>query len=162
MCEEEKRKCRVCFTGHRPEKLTRQKEEICEDLEKEIRRALADGMNVFISGMARGVDLWAAQIVLRLREAGAPAYLICARPYAGMESGWSAEWKNLYRSVLQQADLVHDLSPEYRKGCFQRRNEWMVRHSSRVIAVFGGEKSGTKNTIDYASHCGIPIVRIPA
>lgn len=71
MCEEEKRKCRVCFTGHRPEKLTRQKEEICEDLEKEIRRALADGMNVFISGMARGVDLWAAQIVLRLREAGA-------------------------------------------------------------------------------------------
>lgn len=36
----------------------------------------------------------------------------------------------------------------------------MVNHSARVIAVFNGEKSGTKNTIDYANRVGVPVVYI--
>ena len=70
MTEAEKRMHRVCFTGHRPEKLTRSDRAIRRDLEKEIRQAVADGLNVFITGMARGVDVWAAQIVLMLRDEG--------------------------------------------------------------------------------------------
>ncbi|MGM9641005.1 MAG: SLOG family protein [Faecousia sp.] len=66
MTETEKRMHRVCFTGHRPEKLTRSDRAIKKDLEKEIRQAIADGLIVFITGMARGVDIWAAQIVLTL------------------------------------------------------------------------------------------------
>ena len=60
MTETEKRKFRVCFTGHRPEKLKRSEGDVKKDLEREIRRAVADGKNVFISGMARGVDICAA------------------------------------------------------------------------------------------------------
>jgi hypothetical protein len=33
----------------------------------------------------------------------------------------------------------------------------MVNHSARVIAVFNGEKSGTKNTIDYAIRQNVPV-----
>lgn len=54
--EVEKRRYRCCFTGHRPEKLRRPEKEIRADLEREIRQAVIDGLNVFISGMARGVD----------------------------------------------------------------------------------------------------------
>lgn len=70
MTETEKRLHRVCFTGHRPEKLTRHEKSITKGLENEIRQAVADGLNVFITGMARGVDIWAAQIVLMLRDEG--------------------------------------------------------------------------------------------
>ena len=52
MTENEKRMRRVCFTGHRPEKLTRSENTIKRELEKQIRQAMADGLNVFISGMA--------------------------------------------------------------------------------------------------------------
>ena len=38
----------------------------------------------------------------------------------------------------------------------------MVDHSAHVIAVFNGEKSGTKNTIDYARKCEIEIEIIQA
>ena len=89
MTESEKRMHRVCFTGHRPEKLTRDKKSILNDLEKEIRKAVADGLNVFITGMARGVDIWAAQIVLMLREEGLDVKLICTCPYEGFERKWS-------------------------------------------------------------------------
>ena len=53
---EEKRQHRVCFTGHRPEKITRFGWIIRRSLKKEINRAIADGFTVFITGMARGVD----------------------------------------------------------------------------------------------------------
>mgnify|MGYP002508193063 CR=1 FL=1 len=48
--------------------------------------AIADGFQTFISGMARGVDLWAAEIVLELRDEGAAIRLICASPYTGFET----------------------------------------------------------------------------
>lgn len=157
MTETEKRMHRVCFTGHRPEKLTRHEEVIKKDLEKEIRQAVADGLNVFITGMARGVDIWAAQIVLQLRGEGYGIRLICACPYDGFETGWSQEWQRQYKEILSAADLVKYVSVGYSRSCFQIRNEWMVNHSARVIAVFNGEKSGTKNTIDYALRQNVPV-----
>ena len=43
---------------------------------------------------------------------------------------------------------------------YQRRNEWMVNHSGRVIAVYTGESGGTRNTIAYAKQQHIPCVII--
>lgn len=151
---------RCCFTGHRPEKLQRSEAEIRVDLECEIRKAVHDGLNVFISGMARGIDIDAAEIVLQLRAEGYPVRLICASPYPGFERSWSPTWQTRYRTVMVAADLVRYICPRYRKECFQIRNEWIVNHSSRVIAVFNGRPSGTKNTIDYALRQGVPVIQI--
>ena len=121
---------------------------------------MADGLNVFISGMARGVDIWAAQIVLKLRNEGTDVKLICACPYKGFERGWSREWQHQYKEIVESADWVEYVCVNYSRKCFQIRNEWMVNHSARVIAVFCGEKGGTKNTIDYATKVGVPVIRI--
>lgn len=158
--EAEMRLHRCCFTGHRPEKLQRTEKEIWIDLEQEIHNAIRDGLNVFISGMARGTDIAAAEIVLQLREEGYPVRLICASPYPGFENNWSRTWQTRYGAVIAKADLVRYIRPQYSKGCFQIRNEWLVNHSARVIAVFNGQSSGTKNTIDYALRQGIPVVQI--
>ena len=160
MTEIEKRTRRVCFTGHRPEKLTRTEKAIRKDLEKEIRQAVADGLNVFITGMARGVDIWAAQIILSLRDEGYPVKLMCACPYDGFEAGWNREWQEQYKTILTIADFVKYVCDGYSCSCFQIRNEWMINHAARVIAVFNGDKSGTKNTIDYAAKVGVPVAHI--
>jgi len=36
----------------------------------------------------------------------------------------------------------------------------MVDRSNLVIAVFGGHKGGTKNTIDYAKRMGVEVVNV--
>lgn len=58
---------------------------------------------------------------------------------------------------MSRADLIRFVRPRYCNACFQIRNEWMVDHAARVIAVFNGEHSGTKNTIDYANRVGVPV-----
>ena len=157
LTEEQKRMHRVCFTGHRPEKLKQPESVIVKALETAIKEAIADGKNVFISRMARGVDIWAAEIVLRLRNEGQNLKLICASPYDGFERGWSHDWQQRYNAVLRSADLVRFIGPGYSRACFQIRNEWMVDHSALVIAVFNGQPGGTKNTIDYARQKGIRV-----
>jgi len=84
--EQELRLHRCCFTGHRPEKLHQPEAFIKVELKKAICQAIADGYTTFISGMARGVDIWAAQIVLRFRANNPAIHLIAAVPYRGFES----------------------------------------------------------------------------
>lgn len=156
--ENEKRLRRCCFTGHRPDKLQRAESEICADLNAEIRNAINDGFNVFITGMTCGVDIWAGEIVLRLRDEGLPIKLICASPFEGFERRWERRWQDRYNRILEQADLVRFISAYYHRACFQVRNEWMVNHSARVIAVYDGAHGGTRNTIIYSQKIGVPIV----
>lgn len=160
MSEQEKRKHRVCFTGHRPEKLSMSEGKVKSALLQEIMKSINDGYNVFISGMARGVDMWAAEIVLELKDEFPDIKLIAAIPFEGFEQSWSKENKQAYNHILEQADLIKFICPKFSYSSYQIRNEWMVDHSAKVIAVWNGEKSGTKNTVDYANKCGVELVNI--
>jgi uncharacterized phage-like protein YoqJ len=106
MSEQELRSHRCCFTGHRPEKLKRAETEIKKGLEGAILKAIHEGFTTFITGMARGVDIWAGQIVLRLRQDIPDLRLIAALPYPGCDRRWSASWRRQYAEVLEAADLV--------------------------------------------------------
>lgn len=161
MTEQELRRHRCCFTGHRPENLDRPEADVIEGLKKEIRTATADGFQTYISGVARGIELWAAEIVLAFRDEGVSIRLICASPYKGFESRWSREWQEQYRRVVEQADLVWFICPGYSRDCFQKRNEWMVNHSARVIAAYNGGPGGTRNTVEYAIRHSVPVVYVP-
>ena len=146
-----------CFTGHRPEKLANDPITVQRGLLKEIDAAIRDGITVFYSGMARGVDLWAAAIVLKRREKFPQIKLVCAIPYEGFENAWSEEWKRSYRSIRMLADDEIVFYPHFDYAAFQVRNEYMVDHSARVIAAYNGGKGGTQNTVLYAQAQGADL-----
>lgn len=146
-----KRQYRCAFTGHRPEKVIGSEGKIIVELRREIEKAIADGYK----GMSRGVDLWAADIVLELRMYSKDLRLVCVIPFEGMEERLPADWKKHYDLVRRQADFVWVLSDRYSKEAYQSRNQWLVDHASRLIAVFNGSPSGTGNTIRYAREAGV-------
>lgn len=160
MSENGKRAKRCCFTGHRPEKLKLPEEIIYTRLSQAIEYAIDQGKTTFICGMARGIDLWAGQVVIGKKMTHPELKLICAAPFVGFEQRWSMNWQQLYAFVLAHADYKVAASKRYAPDCFQRRNEWMVNHSSLVIAAYNGERGGTRNTIQFAKACGIPIHNI--
>ena len=160
MNEAELRKHRCCFTGHRPGKLKMPEKQLVKLLEAEIIRAIDSGHTTFITGMAKGVDLIAAEIVLRLRKHDPRLKLICALPHPGFGQHWGGGWTERFQRALAEADLERTICPAFSYGSYQTRNEWMVRHSDMVIAVFNGELGGTKNTLDFAKRSGVPCVII--
>lgn len=150
MNDNELRKHRCCFSGHRPEKLQMSEKEVKKLLEKAIDEATADGYVTFISGMAPGVDVWAAEIVLKRKRKNKNLHLVCALPHPGFEKRRSEQEKQIFKYILEKADLVKFINDHYFSGCYQVRNTWMVDRSNLVISVFNGQKGGIKNTIDYA------------
>ncbi len=149
-----------CFTGHRPEKLFLPEEQIKTLLEAAIRKAVSEGFCRFITGMAEGIDIWAAEEVLKIKEKSKNIELICAIPYDGFGKGRAGKEKIQYEEILAKADEIEYVCRHYSRQCFQMRNAYMVDNSSRVIAVFNGEKGGTKNTIQYAKSKGVEVINI--
>lgn len=156
------RKNTVCFTGHRPEKLHMAEKEVIDRLKTEIEQAYVEGYFCFISGMARGVDIWAAEIVLELRKMHPEVSLVCAVPYPDFEKRWAKKWQDRYAAILAAADHVVYIGTAHSRRIYQQRNEWMCGRSSLVIAVWNGQPSGTGNTVAYAKKTGVEVISIGA
>jgi uncharacterized phage-like protein YoqJ len=160
-----------CFTGHRPEHLPWGREETrrdCGDFYLRLWQATEEllhrGCRLFYVGMARGVDMMAAQIVLGLREAqphrGLRLIAVC--PYARQPAHWGAQDRRLHQLILALADEVVVLEEAYSPGCFHRRNRYMVDRCAFVIAGYdGATRGGTSYTVDYARRRGREIRFVP-
>ena len=154
----------VCFTGHRPEKLP------CEGnpdapitkilksvLYKEVLGCINNGCNRFITGMARGVDLWAGEIILELKARGYDIDLVAAMPYKGHGAGLHNEEKWIFGNIMLKADEVVFVNEAYSNLCMRKRNEYMIDNSGKLIAVVCCYKSGTGQTISLAKKAGLDV-----
>lgn len=139
----------VSFTGHRPNKLGGYNLpnptylHVCKQIHKVLREINPDKV---ISGMALGVDQWAANIALRL---GLP--LVAAVPFVGQEKAWPEKSQKIFNILLGKASEYHIVSEgDYTAQKMQIRNEWMVDRADTVIAVWDGTPGGTGNCVKYA------------
>lgn len=142
-----------CVTGHRdiPEQ---KKETITQLLRQEILKAIADGYTHFISGFATGADLLFADIVVQLK-AVYPITLEAAIPYPGRIKTPDKTFQRLIRCC----DAVKIHSDCYFKGCYTRRNRYMVDQSQRILAVYDGRTTGgTAATLRYAAGKEVRVV----
>lgn len=154
----------VCFSGHRPSKLPKkgdESEQITQMLKsflyKEITRCIDDGYNTFITGLAKGVDLWAGGIVIDLMAKNKDIRLISAMPYRDHPSGFFGEEKWALGNILQKSSGIFYISEEYSPACMRKRNEFMIDNSSKLIAMVKSYRSGTGQTIRYARKSGIEV-----
>lgn len=155
-----------CFTGHRPQNLPwRSNEEdircikMKELLRQEILRAINNGYNVFISGMALGFDIICAEMVLELKKKYKNIKLMGTIPCKTQDKLWKEKDKQRYRKVLSQLDNIRCIYDDYiGPKCMLERNRFMINNSSLVITLFDGKNGGTKKTIDYAKEQNINVI----
>lgn len=149
----------VAFTGHRPDKLGGYKVPnptylyVCQQIDKTLRELKPEKV---ISGMALGVDQWAAHIAYKL---GIP--FIAAVPFEGQEKAWPKQSQMTFHLLLRMASEKVIVSPgDYSAAKMQVRNEWMVDHCDKLIAVWDGTSGGTGNCVAYAQKSEKNIIRI--
>ena len=121
------------------------------------KQAIADGFTAFITGMAPGVDTWAALEVLSLQEQHPAVQLVCAVPFEGVEKNRTDEEIAAFRNILQKAAHIEYVCKKRGRWNSIARDRWMVDHARRVIAVFNGTPGGTEYTLGYAQRKGREI-----
>lgn len=143
----------VAFSGHRT---------YCGDAADALHRTVGElyarGFRTFLSGMAVGFDLAAAEAVLELRERMPDVRLIAAVPFQGQEARFSQSDRERFSRVLSAADVVEVLSPVYHRGCYAVRNDFLVDHARVLVAWYDGSPGGTHYTVRRALGRGLEIL----
>ena len=150
----------AAFTGHRFVDASKR-----DCVKKRLTRAVLDaygnGIRNFISGFAIGFDMMAAEVVVSFKQNYPDITLIAAIPFKGQASRFGFYDRKRYDRLLEAADEVIVLCDSYYPRCFLERDEFMVNHSSRLIAYYDGrKKGGTFYTIRKAMAQNIPIVNV--
>lgn len=158
-----------CFTGHRNRDLPfsgdRSKQGmkcLVSSLQMYIEKAVNDGFDTFISGMAEGVDLICAEIVYNLiTRKGMNLKLVCAVPYKdqGPKELLNPIDQYVYSMISRDCTNVVYICDRKSRDCYQKRNKFMVENSRRIIGVIKDEKakSGTLQTINMAKRSGLEL-----
>ncbi len=158
----------VCFTGHRPKSLSFGFDESHPDciylkkrLAEEIAKLIENGADTFYTGMAQGIDTFAAEAVLAQKRNNPNLRLIAAIPCPDQAKSWSMKSKERYDSILKQCDETVVVSPTYFNGCMHVRNRYMADRSDILLAVYNNAPTGgTASTVQYAKKKGLTVIEL--
>lgn len=156
------------FTGYRPQKLSFGFNENHPDcirlknvLRTEIIKLINSGYRYFQTGMAMGIDIICAEIVLELKNQYPKIKLFAVIPCENQTSGWSESYHQRYYEILDKCDGSYMVTKgPYESGCMQKRNRYLVDTASALLAVYDKQKGGTMNTVNYAEKLGKKLIVI--
>ncbi|MGD9678732.1 MAG: SLOG family protein [Vulcanibacillus sp.] len=158
----------LCFSGHRTEKLPKNKEEftnLLQNLHIEIDKAISEGYNTFMFGACYGFDLICAEQVLICKQIirytdSISIKLIAVVPFEDQAARWKEQDRDKYFDILPKCDEVITLNKHFNTSCYHERNRYMVNNSSKLICYYDGSDGGTRYTVGYAKKQQIQIVNL--
>jgi uncharacterized phage-like protein YoqJ len=152
----------IAFTGYRPNKLNNDYDGVSPlvlKVKERIKETLIKlNPDYAISGMALGVDQWAAEICIVL---GIPLRVYI--PFEGQEKAWPAKAQIRYQNILSMVEESRIVcGGGYAAYKMQIRNEAMVNSCDMLLAVINKNETsgGTFNCVSYAKGINKEIIFI--
>lgn len=156
-----------CFTGPRSPRLPCGGNEASDEiilLKKRILEAVENayegGIRNFISGMAEGFDLFAAEAVICLMDKYPDIKLFAAFPCASSPKDHSAAIRKRIEKIMDTVSGCHFVCREHIFGCELSRNLYMVENSSMIIGYYDGFSKGTAHCWHCAEDRGLFLVNL--
>ncbi len=147
------------ITGHRFASLPFKNDENhpgCIRLKDVLRMELIDlierdNVGIFLTGMALGIDQFAAESILQLKTQYPHIQLHAYIPCRSQYEKWNPAQTARYRVILKEADEIIFTAETYTAGCMHKRNRAMVDACDCLLAVYVPHKrGGTQATVQYA------------
>lgn len=114
-------------------------------IRQEIVAKLDEGLEwVIISGQL-GVELWAAEVVLELKEEFPSLQLAILTAFEQHEEKWNEANQELYQSIAMEADFVEAISksPYTNPQQLKNKNYFHIKKSDGLLMVYDEEKEGS-------------------
>ena len=122
-------------------------------------------MRRFYVGGALGVDMWAGEILLHLKEQ--PNYrkieLVEVLPFEGHDARWDKRSQSRMAFLKENSDFIIVVGEKQNQNSYAERNFYMVEHADCLLAVYDNNRSirsGTGMTVHYAQQKRLPIILI--
>lgn len=150
-------------TGHHPSRFKFKYNEnysLCKKLKRtmlEQFKKLYDeqGVRRYYVGGTLGVDMWAGELILRLKEQ--PGYgnieLVVVPPFEGHDAKWDERSKRRMDFLRRMCSDYVVIGTEDCRESYIKRNGYMVDHADYLVAVYDNERNlrtGTMQCVRYA------------
>ena len=160
------------ITGHRPTRFPfkyNEDDSRCKRLKKCLKEQFMElykrGIRRFLVGGALGVDMWSGEILLKLKLE--PDYkdieLVVVLPYPGHDERWDERSRKRLAFLIKHSTEHLTVGQKAWRESFLQRNRYLVDHADCLLAVCDNNcqlRSGTMQTVNYASKIKIPVIFI--
>ncbi|MCA0970389.1 DUF1273 domain-containing protein [Halobacillus litoralis] len=114
-------------------------------LRKRIVNLVDDGLEwVLVSGQM-GVELWAAQVVLDMKDEGYEINLGVIPPFENQDERWPEDLQLAYEEVTMTADFFQPIYNKKYEGPhqFKAKDQFLIEHSDGTLILFDEETDGS-------------------
>lgn len=138
-------------------------------LENQLRILIDEGLEwVIVSGQL-GVETWAAEVVLDLKEEFPDLKYAVLTPFLDQEKRWNEAKQEKYQMILEMADFHRSLTnrPYEAPWQFIEKNRFFLRNSDGMLIVYDEEMDGSpkftkKEAESYAEKNDYQVILISA
>lgn len=158
--------------GHRPTRFkfgykinTTSGKRLKKRLRDEFTALYGQGVKRFYVGGCLGVDQWAGEVLLRLKEQ--PGFsdieLVVAAPFPHHDAKWDEWSRNQLRFLISHSTEHLVIGKDDRTESFIARNRYMLSHADVLVAVYDNNRTvrnGVGQVVLAAEKKALPIVFI--
>ena len=134
-------------------------------LESKLRPLIERGLEWCVVSGQSGVELWAAEVVLALKQEHPDLNLAVITPFLGQEERWKPERQEAYRSICRQADFTASIYKGPYEGPWQfaRKHQFLLKHTDALLLLFDeqGSPQHLKRAADArAQHADYEVITL--
>lgn len=166
---------KITVTGYKPHELGIFNDNhegiviIKKAIKEQLTTLLDEGLEwVLISGQL-GVEAWASEVVLELKNDYPQLKYAVMTPFQDQEKNWNETKQEKYNAMIQGADFVTSLTakPYEAPWQFVEKNKFFILHSEGLLIVYDEENEGSPKYINqmarkYAENNEYSILTIDA
>ncbi|WEG10783.1 DUF1273 domain-containing protein [Pullulanibacillus sp. KACC 23026] len=114
-------------------------------LKKRLISFIEEGVTWFITSGQPGVELWASEVVIELREDFPDIQLAILTPFLEQETRWPEHAQIHYQEILAQADFVDSITkrPYENPSQLRLKNEFIIQKTDGLLVIYDDETEGT-------------------
>ncbi|MFC4617715.1 DUF1273 domain-containing protein [Camelliibacillus cellulosilyticus] len=118
---------------------------IKEALKRRMIGFIEEGVQWFITSGALGVEIWASETVIELKQDYPNIRLAILTPYLNQELRWKAPLQEKYHAVIAAADYVASITkrPYESPAQLRLKNDFIVRKTDALLMVYDDEQPGS-------------------
>ncbi|MFC5649328.1 SLOG family protein [Paenibacillus solisilvae] len=116
---------------------------------KQLIRLAGEGLEWVIVSGQWGVEIWAAEVALELKQSYEGLKLAVITPFLEQEEKWSDPKKEIYERILSGADYVNSITNKKYDGPwqFKEKDRFLLQHTDGLILLYDEEQDGSPKYI---------------
>ncbi len=138
-------------------------------LENQLRQFLEEDLEWIILSGQQGVETWAAELTLELKEEYPRLKYAIITPFLEQEKNWNEQKQEKYERLVSMADYHTSLTKKPYEAPWQfiEKNKFLIRNTDAMLLVYDEENEGSpqyikKLAIQYGEKNEYPLYIIDA